>query len=506
MNVQLEHLLQAIFGLARQAAPPASTPSALGVGSINPEITGLQLDSRQTQAGDCFLAFPGLSVDGRDYIEAAIAAGAAAVLYEAQGSGEVKATIPCVAVDNLVAKVGLLARAFYGNPGERMHITGITGTNGKTSISHFLAQAYELLGKKSAVMGTLGVGLLAQLQKTGMTTPDAVTVQHSLAELRDQSVQYLAMEVSSHALAQHRVAGVPIKTAVYTQLSPDHLDFHRDMEDYARCKEQLFQFDSLQHGIINADDAWGQRWIATYRDHLPIIAYSLQQDERDLPTVRCASYQSLPGGAGYQLQLSTPWGSGEVEVHLLGEFNIANVLAVVATLGAQGVNWADIQGLLPKLTAVPGRLQWFRHPSGPALIVDFAHTPDALDQVLQTLRPLCQGKLHCVFGCGGDRDASKRPLMGAVAAKWADCIWLTNDNPRSEDPQLIADSIRKGCGEHDSVVMELDREKAIRSALTVAGKHDMILVAGKGHEAEQIVGEKRLVFSDIDCVRSLCRP
>lgn len=467
-------------------------------------ITGLTLDSRQVRPGDCFLACRGLHVNGCDYIQAAVAAGAAAVLYEAGYANGVDSSIPVIAIENLVAKVGLLAHAFYGNPGGSMHIVGITGTNGKTSISHFLAQMYALLGQSAAVMGTLGMGPLARLQKTGMTTPDAITVQRNLAQWQQQQVAYVAMEVSSHALALHRVVGVPIKTAIYTQLSPDHLDFHRDMEDYANCKERLFQFASLEHGILNADDPWGRRWIESYQDKLPLVIYTMQPREWSLPTVRCLMHESLVNGGGYRLKLSTPWGGGEVILPLLGQHNIANVLAVIATLGVQNFTWSQIQAVLPKLTAVPGRLQWFRHPSGTALVVDFAHSPDALEKALQTLRPFCQGALHCVFGCGGDRDRTKRPLMGAIAAQLADRLWITNDNPRSEDPQLIAQAIEAGCNRSDGITVELDREKAIHLALASAGRHDIILVAGKGHETEQIIGDRTLYFSDIDCVRLLC--
>lgn len=467
-------------------------------------ITGLSLDSRLVEVGDCFLAFPGLQVDGRDYIEQAAQAGAAAVLYEATGTPDFSIHIPAIGVENLAEKIGLLASTFYQQPGAAMHIVGITGTNGKTSVSHALAQCYALLGKKSAVMGTLGVGFLEQLQKTGMTTPDAVVVQQQLAVLRDQATDYVAMEVSSHALAQHRVVGVPFQTAVYTQLSPDHLDFHRDMDDYAACKEKLFQFKSLKNAVINVDDAHGRDWITRYGDKLATVAYTLQTAKSEVPTVCCSSFSTLDNNAGYQLQLSTPWGSGECELHLLGEYNIANTLAVVATLGVQGFSWEQIQSVVPQIKPVPGRLQWFRHPSGAVMVVDFAHTPDALKQVLKTLKTLCRGKLHCVFGCGGDRDSSKRTMMGEIAAALADHLVITNDNPRSEDPEQIADVIRAGCGDHPQVQVELDRQRAIECALTAADGHDMILVAGKGHETEQIVGDQVIAFSDIDCVQALC--
>jgi UDP-N-acetylmuramoyl-L-alanyl-D-glutamate--2,6-diaminopimelate ligase len=511
------------------------------------DIFGLCTDSRQVVAGDCFLAFPGLNSDGRDYIEQAVAAGATAILYEKKGASDVSVDVPAIAVEGLSEKVGLIASCFYHYPGECMHIVGITGTNGKTSVSHALAQAYEILGKKAVVMGTLGVGPISDLTATGMTTPDALSVQKNLAGLlgcftrdpadkprdvgvegaRDVGVEgardvgtpqptphalcagspYLAMEVSSHALAQHRVVGVPIETAVYTQLSPEHLDYHGDMETYAQCKEKLFQFPHLQHAIINADDTWGARWIERYCEELPVVAYTMGHPAGDLttiPTVRCESFSALPGGAGYSLQLSTPWGNGESELHLLGEYNITNALAVVATLGAQGFAWSSILALLPKIKAVPGRMQWFRHPSGASAVVDFAHTPDALQQVLKTLRPLCQGELRCVFGCGGDRDASKREVMGQMAAAIADKIWITNDNPRTESPEKIAESVRHGCGDHPAVQIELDRGKAIAAALTTVGAHDIILVAGKGHEIEQIIGTTKQEFSDIECVRSLC--
>jgi UDP-N-acetylmuramoyl-L-alanyl-D-glutamate--2,6-diaminopimelate ligase len=230
----------------------------------------------------------------------------------------------------------------------------------------------------------------------------------------------------------------------------------------------------------------------------------MKESRLNSPTVRCESFSILADGSGYQLQLSTPWGRGECDLHLLGEYNIANSLAVIATLGAQGFPWSSILDSIAKIKAVPGRMQWFRHPSGAAVIVDFAHTPDALEQVLKTLRPLCQGQLHAVFGCGGARDRSKRESMGEIAAKWADRIWITNDNPRTEDPQAIAQAIRQGCGNHRFVHTELNRGEAIQFALTGAGKHDIVLIAGKGHETEQIIGNQVFPFSDIDYVRSLC--
>lgn len=472
------------------------------------ELSGLCMDSRHACPGVCFLAFPGMTSDGRDYIDSAVRAGAVAVLYESNQAAPISINVPAIAVENLAEKIGLLASYFYGHPSESLRIVGITGTNGKTSASHALAQAYKLLGKNAAVMGTLGVGLISDLKKTGMTTPDALCVQEQLAHMRDTSVDYVAMEVSSHALAQYRVAGVKIQTAVYTQLSPDHLDFHGTMEEYARCKEKLLQMPGLQRAIINADDKYGACWIEKYHKDLPVIAYRMGGSQGSLtivPTLCCDSFSVLPNGSGYLLQLSSPWGEGECELNLLGEYNIKNALAVIATLAAQSFPWESILKIMPRVKAVPGRMQWFKHPSGASVVVDFAHTPDALEQVLKTLQPLCKGELHCVFGCGGDRDASKRAVMGAIAASLADQIWITNDNPRSENPAKIAEAIRAGCGDHSHVEIILDRVKAIESALTATGEHDMILVAGKGHEAEQIIGDRVIKLSDIECVRSLCR-
>ena len=482
----------------------------LAVVGVKPQgnimLSGLCLDHRRLQTGNCFIALKGVYSNGAEYIDAAVHAGAVAVLYDTNSTVAPNHSVPMIAVDNLRQKAGLLADAFYGSPSNDLHIVGITGTNGKTTVSHLLAQAQVLLGEQAAVMGTLGVGAVDDLCETGLTTPDAVSVHHYMRKLADEGFGYLNMEASSHALCQHRIGGVQIDTAVFTQLSQDHLDYHGDMQSYAQAKERLLQQPGLKHAVLNADDATGLQWIIDYAPSLQVVAYSRAADSVELPVegVYLRASEALPGGDGYRLTLETPWGSGECCLHLLGDYNLSNALAVIATLGLQGFSFEKILSVVPKLKSVCGRMQHFAHPKGVSLVVDFAHTPDALQQVLASLQAVCAGRLLCVFGCGGQRDSSKRAQMGQVAADLADAIWITNDNPRTEDPAAIAEAIEAGCAGHAQVQRELDRRTAIESALENAQQGDIILVAGKGHEAVQIVGEQKLPWSDIACVTALC--
>ncbi|TNE80127.1 MAG: UDP-N-acetylmuramoyl-L-alanyl-D-glutamate--2,6-diaminopimelate ligase [Gammaproteobacteria bacterium] len=456
-------------------------------------VTGLCLDSRHLSPGDLFLAVPGGSADGREFIDGALRAGAVAVLAEADG-------LDCrdervVPVSGLAGKISQIAGLFYGEPSEHLQITGVTGTNGKTTCSQLLAQLFSLAGSSAAVIGTLGHGLCrngrTELSETGMTTPDAVTVQALLADYVGAGVSHLAMEVSSHSLDQARVADVHFTTAVFTNLSRDHLDYHGDLLSYAEAKMQLFAMPGLQHAVINVDDPIGAEIASRLSPNVELYGYSLNNRGAQV-----TAEQVLLSEEGISAHLQTPWGEGELRSRLLGRFNLENLLAVVAVACAQGMALSAVLELLPRLQPVAGRMDVVAGDVAPSVVVDYAHTPDALEKALTTLREHCRGQLWCVFGCGGDRDRGKRPLMGEIASRLADRVVVTSDNPRSEEPEGILRDILKGVDSAAAVDVLADRGEAIRYAVGEADEGDMVLIAGKGHEEYQLIGSQRLAFSD----------
>lgn len=446
----------------------------------------IQNDSRRVQAGDIFLAMPGLTVDGRAYIEQALGAGAAKIYYEQSGSEQFslpETDVPLVAVLDLQQQAGAIAAAFYDYPSQKINMIGVTGTNGKTSVTYFLAQCLE----DTAVLGTTGYGDIAHLHTSSFTTPMASDVQRILSELVDQDFQTVAMEVSSHALVQHRVAAVNFDIAVFTNLSRDHLDYHPSMEDYAEAKWQLFSFPSLRYAIFNIDDAVGAQF-AKRSQQSSVLTYAIEK-----PADICVRQLQIVAD-GYYVDVLTPWGDAQMHIPLIGRFNISNCLATIAVLGVQGIPLKETAEKILALKPPPGRMQTFNKPNQPLVVVDYAHTPDALLHALQALREHCLGKLICVFGCGGDRDTGKRKLMGQVASQYGDMIIITNDNPRSEDPQQIAAMIGEGVDKPFQVI--LNRHDAIKSAILQANPQDCILIAGKGHENYQIIGNQLRPFSD----------
>jgi UDP-N-acetylmuramoyl-L-alanyl-D-glutamate--2,6-diaminopimelate ligase len=459
-------------------------------------VTGLALDSRWVRAGDLFLAYPGERSDGRDYIARAIAAGAAAVVAE-PGFDESAVTVPLVSVPNLRVQVSAIADRWFDQPSAAMAVVGVTGTNGKTSVTQLLGQALRLLGRRCGVIGTLGNSLDGRIETGGLTTPDPIALQQQLADWRGQQVRYTAMEVSSHGLVQGRVAGVHFRGAVFTNLTRDHLDFHGTMDEYGAAKARLFEMSGLQFAVINVDDAFGGELAARLQSHLRVIDYSLR--EPATLSVRNKRYEL----AGVRAQVIAPWGEIALRAGLLGDFNLSNLLAVVAVLGELGIPARDIENVLPRLQPIVGRMQRVAldEPSADAIevVVDYAHTPDALEHALLALRRHTQGQLWCVFGCGGDRDRGKRPQMGAIAARLADRVVITSDNPRSEDPAEIIAEIRAGA---DAVHTELDRAAAIQWAVQQAQPGDIVLIAGKGHEDYQVIGSQRLPFSDAGIARA----
>ena len=481
-----------------------------GIATLDPgddrTVAGVALDSRQVRPGYLFLACSGLMQRGHDFIAAAVAQGAIAIAYEvAEGetaflSAQV-GDAPLLAVPQLSQRAGLIAERFYGHPSRELMAVGITGTNGKTSCSQFLARALNSVDHPCGVIGTLGNGLVGQLLPGTHTTPDAINLHKLLAEMRGDGARSVAMEVSSHALAQERVAGVQFSAAVFTNLSRDHLDYHGDMAAYAAAKQRLFHAPDLRYAIVNADDAFGREILANLRPGVTAVSYGLGGPVApELPHVQGVIEQQTR--SGLSMAVKSAWGEGRVQLPLLGRFNASNLLAVAATLLVTGVPMTEALQRLGAVRPVAGRMECFGGDGRlPLVVVDYAHTPDALEQVLVALREHCRGKLWCVFGCGGDRDRRKRALMGDAAVRLADKVIITADNPRSEDPAQIAADILAGIGDAATVEVMHDRSSAIAAAIRQAGADDVVLVAGKGHETTQQVGTRKLPFRDQDHVQ-----
>lgn len=470
---------------------------------IDREISGLCLDSRKVQKGDLFLACAGQTVHGMQFVNTAIAAGALVVLWESEPDVEPVplswrdspdgGQVPLLAIPRLSLQVGVIADRFYGHPSQQMFVTGITGTNGKTSCSQFLADVL-VQDNPCGVIGTLGTGLYGSLDPATHTTPDAVQCHAVLADMHEHGATNTVMEVSSHALHQGRVNGVQFDCAVFTNLSRDHLDYHGDMVSYAQAKQQLFSFPGLRFAVINQDDACGRELLTQLPTTVKALSYGFDITV-PCPDVFAENIQLTT--AGITCHVVTPWGEGELSAPVLGRFNVSNLLAVLTVLLVQEMNLATALERLTRVTTVPGRMECITQPDHSLVVIDYAHTPDALEQVLKALREHCQGKLCCVFGCGGDRDQGKRPLMGAIAEQLADEVILTNDNPRTEDAEKIIAQIKQGIKEQGHVLVEPDRAKAIATAIKQAGSDDIVLIAGKGHEDYQEVNAERKPFSDL---------
>lgn len=473
------------------------------------DIFHMTNNSRHVETGTLFIAYPGEKSDGRKYIVDAVAKGAVAIAYEPDDDFVLPSvSVPCIPVNNLKIKQSAIAARFYDFPSEKIPVIGVTGTNGKTSVTHFIAQAIA----QCAVIGTVGYGFIADLHKTANTTPDGLQLQSLFAELIHQGAKTIAMEVSSHALAQQRVnQDVHFHTAVFTNLTQDHLDYHHTMENYRDAKELLFEITKespsvvrmlmrapeQKNAVINIDDPAGKYFSQKYQHQLNVMTYARRQDA-DITVIK-----QRPMQHGFELRIKTPWGTGDFQLPLIGEFNIDNALATIGVLGLLGMPFAVIQEKMAVLKTVNGRMQLFHGDSKPSVVVDYAHTPDALQKALESVRAHCEGKLICVFGCGGDRDKTKRPKMGAIADALADEVIITNDNPRSENPDVIAQDILNGAQHKNKFLIELNREKAIALAIENAASQDWVLIAGKGHETEQIIGNQSLHHSDVECVLSI---
>ena len=452
-------------------------------------VAELVSDSRRAMPGTVFAAYPGEARDGRDFIAQAVAQRVDGVLWEADHyQWDPALAIPNAGVPGLKNRIGEIAAHVYGEPSRALHMVGVTGTNGKTSVAHWVAQAFSQLGRKTAVIGTAGNGFPGALTPALNTTPDAIELQQRLAHFRQQGATACAMEVSSHGLAQGRLNGTQFSIAVLTNLSRDHLDYHGDMDSYAAAKARLFSWPGLEWVVLNVDDAFGQQLEAETR-LASVAGYGFRRGAVVGEKLRLSQ-------AGLHLAVRTDWGHAEVDAPLLGRFNAANLLAVLTTLLVSGVKLDDACRVLARVTPPPGRMQTLGGNAHPLVVVDYAHTPDALEKVLATVREIVSGgRLICVFGCGGNRDRGKRPLMGQAAVAGADEVWITSDNPRNEDPRRIIDDILAGTG--DTPHVEPDRARAIFEAIGGAHHGDVVVIAGKGHEDYQEIAGERQPFSDV---------
>lgn len=458
----------------------------------------LVLDSRRVSPGDTFVALAGAHQDGAQFIDQALQQGAALILTEAGDAASctlLAGGVSQVAVPQLRQRLSALAGAWLGQPSQSMSMVAITGTNGKTTCSHWLAQLLNSAAPAASV-GTLGYGLAGQpLTVTGLTTPDAIATQQILAELKAQGAASVVMEASSHSLEQGRVAGVDFDVAVFTNIGRDHLDYHGSMDNYVASKTRLMKFNSLRAAVINLDDLYADFFLQAVLPGVKVFTYGV----REAADFGCKDISYLPEGVA--ATLTTPEGNFDIELPIWGEFNLQNILAVLATGYALGHPLRRLIASLPQLQPVAGRLELVDRSAELTVLVDFAHTPDALCSVLSAIRQHSTQRLWCVFGCGGDRDTGKRPLMAEIAEHIADEIVVTSDNPRSESPQAIIDEVMSGFAQPERVHNILDREQAIRYAVDHATAGDCIVIAGKGHENYQLIGNERLPFSDVAVAR-----
>ena len=463
---------------------------------LHERVTGmLSADSRKTGKGDGFIAWPGAETDGRNHVNFALAAGASACLVEHSGvqaygfSGDRVATYA-----GLKAVTGSIAAVYFGAPAERLQVVAVTGTNGKTSTAWWLAQALSRLGRKCGIAGTLGIGTPGAMVANGLTTPDPVLLQQQLRRFVDEDFSACVLEASSIGLEERRLEGTRIELAVFTNFTQDHLDYHASMPAYWEAKKMLFTWPGLQASVINLDDVKGRELnVALVNGAMDIWTFSSTGPARLAAEAICQGAHGLGFEVGEGIErhaLATP---------MVGLYNVSNLLGVIASLRALNVPLADAVAACADLSPVPGRTETLTAAGLPMVVIDYAHTPDALEKVLAALQPVARrrgGRLWCVFGCGGDRDASKRPQMAAIAEKNADQLVLTSDNPRSEDPLGILEQMRKGLARPQAIFLEPDRRAAIAHALEFSQPQDVVLLAGKGHENYQEIKGEKLPFSD----------
>jgi len=459
-------------------------------------LSGISLDNRDIEAGEAFVAVQGQLGHGLDYAASAVAAGAVAVIHDGLKPLP-ELGVPAIMVAGLGNKLGELASRFYAAPSEQMTIAGVTGTNGKTSVAHFLAQSWQRVYGNAGMVGTLGHGPVGQLQRGARTTPDALRLQQVLNNCVKTDIERLAMEVSSHALQQHRCQTVQFDAAIFTNLSRDHLDYHADMADYAAAKRLLFTDYAPSFAIINHDDDYGRKWFGELNGGMQMLSFGLREGAELSAEVRSMDID------GMTIRINGPWGSEEVHTCLLGEFNASNLLAAAGTLALLGMPWSHVLHQIELMQPVPGRMMRLGGELGqPVVVVDYAHTPDALESALQAVRAHLDGKLVCVFGCGGNRDQGKRSQMGRAAELLADDVFVTSDNPRDESANQIIEDVVAGFEIPNKATIEPDRAAAIQQAIANCEPGDVILVAGKGHETWQEIGGRKVPFSDENTIRA----
>jgi UDP-N-acetylmuramoyl-L-alanyl-D-glutamate--2,6-diaminopimelate ligase len=459
---------------------------------------GLCENSAMVQKGDVFIASATDLGQRQAHVEQALAAGAVAILYDQDANAPKAQGALMYAVENLAQRKSALAVKFYAAPSAQVDCVGITGTNGKTSIGFHVANFSDLLGVPCGYCGTLGWGRVEALAEAALTTPNAVEMQRRIANLRDNKITRLALEVSSHALAQSRIDDVQIDVAVFTNLTRDHLDFHKTMEDYGKAKSRLFTHWPLKLAVINGDDDFGRSLAVTARAQ-EVISYGKGGD---------VSWRASPVSKGMQVKFATPWGKLDCVLPVVADFAIANIAASMAVMMGMGHKLSDLSGALNRMSVVPGRMQVLGSVARkPQVVVDYAHTPDAVHKVLAAIRPKCRGKVICVVGCGGDRDRGKRPEMAKQACAGSDATWLTSDNPRGENPESIIQDMLSGVDAvaNSNVYTEVDRGKAIQGAIESAGSDDVVLIAGKGHEDTQEICGQRIRFSDVEYAEKILR-
>ena len=468
-------------------------------------VKALVQDNRKVRSGDLFIAHQGFNTHGLLYAQDAVAKGASVVLWDGdlENRNEILDSISnkvlCIQCHHLKYKVGAIASRYYEQPSLSLNVIGVTGTDGKTSIAHYLAQCLDAYDVHCGILGTLGNGFINDLHPTGLTTVDALLVQKTLAEIQQAGARHVVMEVSSHGLDQGRVNGVAFTTAVFSNMAQDHLDYHGTLDNYANAKKRLFYTPGLKAAVINLDDEFGRLLAKEVRDHVCVWGYSLEKDVSAHQD--CADYfvnvQEIKAfERGSHLSVSTPKGDGRFDIPLLGRFNVSNALAVLSTLLVSQFSLENALKSLSAIHSVDGRVEIIAEPGKPVVVVDYAHTEQGLSAVCQSLRDHFAGKLWCLFGCGGNRDRSKRPLMAKAVEQYADKIIVTTDNPRHEDPQSIIDEVMSGFSSVEKVEAVIDRRQAIDIAISNAQPGDVVLLAGKGHETSQIVGDVHIAFDD----------
>lgn len=460
------------------------------------EISNIRYDSRKVQSGDLFVALRGVTSDGHEYIDAAVNRGARAIVCESERRRS-DFTVPCITTHSSRKALALMAAAYYGQPAEQMRLIGITGTNGKTSTAYLIESILRACGLRTGLLGTITYRIGDEEQTAPWTTPESLELHSLLSQMRDSKTSHAVMEVSSHALEQYRVEGLSFRAAVFTNLSQDHLDYHGTMEKYRDAKQKLFrQLDPVSgSNIINADDSAGAGMAS--QNLRKVTAFSAHKGKADVFPLSAAF-----SGKGISAELESPTGIVRIESELVGTHNLYNILAAVSTGICLDIPNSEIESGINSMQCVPGRLEPVNAGQDFVVLVDYAHTHDAMEKVITAVRPMVSGRLIVLFGCGGDRDKAKRPLMGQVAEKRADLVFLTSDNPRTEDPESIIRDVQAGISETEKFTIKVDRTEAIHAALDAAKKDDWVLILGKGHETYQVLGHERIDYDDREIARN----